>query len=155
MSKLRDFGTWIFALGTIALLGVFYFQGGAANLPGLFATGSTSLDAAVAQAQKEDRVVFALATADWCGPCQVYKKNALSDPRVERWVAANAEPLYLDVDARGEDAARLGVRGIPATFIIKDGVVVDRIVGAASADQLLGWLEQNELRAGAGLASTE
>lgn len=154
MSKLRDFGTWVFALGAIALLGVFYFQGGAAKVPGFFATGSTSLDAAVAEAEEEGRLVFALATADWCGPCQVYKKNALSDPRVERWVAANAEPLYLDVDERGEDAARLGVRSIPATFIIKDGVVVDRIVGVASADQLLGWLEKSEPRAD-GLASTD
>jgi len=155
MSKLRDFGTWVFALGTIALLATFYFQSGPVEAPGLFETGSTSLDAAVARAEKEDRVVFALATADWCGPCQVYKKNALSDPRVERWVAANAEPLYLDVDARGEDATRLGVRGIPATFIIKDGVVVDRIVGVASADRLLGWLEKNKLAASSGLASTE
>jgi len=143
MSKLRDIGTWIFALGTAALLAVFYFNGGPVDAPGLFATGSTSLDAAVARAEKENRVVFALATADWCGPCQVYKKNALSDARVERWVAANAEPLYLDVDKAGADAQRLGVRGIPATFIIKDGRVVDRIVGVASADQLLGWLDKN------------
>jgi len=134
--------SWIFAIVLIAIASFVLFRPTPpAPVPPLFEAGERSLDAAVARAAETDRVVFAVATADWCGPCQTYKSSALADPRVAEWVSANAEPLYLDVDAAPEDAGRLGVRGIPATFLIRDGEVVASRSGVVGAGELLAWLD--------------
>lgn len=139
----RDIGSWLFIIAIVAIAAVIFLRPvSKAEMPALFAGSPASLDAAMSRAESEGRVVFAYATADWCGPCQHYKKNTLSDPRVEEWVAANAVPVYIDVDRAGEDAQRLEVSGIPATFIIRDGVILDRAVGVVPPDTLLPWMEQ-------------
>ena len=139
----RDIGSWVFVLAIVAIGAVLFLRPvSKAGMPALFDGSPATLDAAMSKAESDGKVVFAYATADWCGPCQSYKKNTLSDPRVEQWVAANAVPVYIDVDARGEDAQRLEVSGIPATLIIKDGIILDRAVGAVPPQQLLPWLEQ-------------
>ncbi len=141
--KTRDIGSWLLIAAIVAVGAVVYLRPTAsANTPALFDGSPATLDAAMAEASSNGRVVFAYATADWCGPCQSYKKNTLSDPRVEKWVATNAVPVYIDVDHAPADAQRLEVQGIPATLIIKDGMIVDRQVGAVPPGALLPWLEQ-------------
>lgn len=144
ISKPRDIGSWVFAAGIIALaLVIFARPTPKAPVPALFASGAETLDDAMRRSEASGRPIFAFATADWCGPCQVYKKNALADPRVAEWVGANAEPVYIDIDASPDDARRLGVRPIPATFLIKDGRVIGKAEGVMSADALLSWLNTN------------
>ena len=139
----RDIGSWIFVLAIVAIGAVLFLRPvSKADTPALFHDAPATLDAAMAKAESDGRVVFAYATADWCGPCQSYKKNTLSDPRVEAWVAANAVPVYIDVDVRREDAQRLEVSGIPATFVIRDGIILDRAVGAVPPGDLLPWLDR-------------
>jgi thiol:disulfide interchange protein len=114
--------------------------GGPAPVPAMFENGVDSLASARAEAGN-DGLVFAFATADWCGPCQQFKRNALVDPAVEEWVRANATPVYIDVDQNQRDAEALQVRGIPQTTLMTgDGKVLVREVGAMSADQLLAVL---------------
>ena len=127
----------------IAFLGVWSWLGRAAPTPPVFdeqVTLASAIDAAASADQP--RFVFAVATADWCAPCQGYKRGALTDQRVERWIMDNAVPVYIDVDERPDDAAVLGVSGIPATFLLRDGQVVAAASGAMGADQLLGWLDE-------------
>ena len=50
--------------------------GGVAPTPEVF-QGRSSLDAAISEAAKSDKVVFAFATADWCPPCQQMKRTLL------------------------------------------------------------------------------
>lgn len=111
-----------------------------APTPPSFAEG-VPLDNAIELADGADRVVFAVATADWCPPCKTYKRGALSDDRVTAWLGANAVPILIDVDEFPDDASRLGVSSIPATFILRDGEVVARSEGAWSAGALLDWLD--------------
>jgi thiol:disulfide interchange protein len=122
-----------------AIGGLWWFTGRAAPTPQVFAQG-LSLDEAVAQAGPGG-LVFAVATADWCPPCQSYKRGALADERVQAWVEANTVPVYIDVDARPQDAQRLEVSGIPATFLLRDGVVIAGGSGAMPTETLLRWLE--------------
>lgn len=90
----------------------------------------------------EGGLIFAYATADWCGPCQHYKKTALSDERVTEWVRANATPAYIDVDANQPDARALGASAIPMTVVMNSrGEVLASATGAMSADRLLAMLE--------------
>jgi len=126
----------------VAFLGVWAWLGRTAPTPPVFDDEVTLASAVDAAAADEGRFVFAVATADWCAPCQGYKRGALTDQRVERWITDNAVPVYINVDKRPDDAAALGVRGIPATFLLKDGQVVASASGAMGAERLLGWLDE-------------
>jgi thiol:disulfide interchange protein len=135
-------GNLLFGIALLAIAAVVIFRPTEpAPVPAVFEGGEATLAAAVERAEAEDRVVFAVATADWCAPCQAYKEGALTDPRVAAWVAANAVPLYLNVDESPEDARALNISGIPASFVIRGGEVVARQPGRLSADELMAWLE--------------
>lgn len=119
-----------------------------APLPEGFAADQ-SLDDAIDAARVDDRVVVAIATADWCGPCQAYKRGALSDASVQDWIDENAVAVLVDVDVMPADAHRLmeptGVRGIPATFLLHDGQLVAHFTGGRDAESLQDWLERHTL----------
>jgi len=64
--------------------------------------------------------------ADWCGPCR-----ALA-PHLEALGRANAGRLIVvkvDTETHPRTAQTLGVRGIPALYLYKDGTVVDQRAG--------------------------
>ena len=47
----------------------------------------------------------------------------------------------IDVDNNQQIAAQLGVRGIPALFIFKDGQVISNRAGAAPKASLKSWID--------------
>jgi thioredoxin 2 len=47
--------------------------------------------------------------------------------------------LKLNSDAEPEAAGALGVSGIPALFLIRDGKVIARTSGAMPASQIVNW----------------
>lgn len=49
----------------------------------------------------------------------------------------------VDVDSNPNTAAAMGVRGIPALFIFKDGQVVSNRAGAAPKAALKGWIDES------------
>ncbi|MDA9949971.1 thioredoxin family protein, partial [Paracoccaceae bacterium] len=48
----------------------------------------------------------------------------------------------VDVDSNPDTAAALGIRGIPALFIFKDGEVVSNRAGAAPKAALQSWIDE-------------
>lgn len=60
--------------------------------------------------------------------------------------AASLEPdvrlLKLNSDAEPGAASALGVSGIPALFLMKDGKVLARTTGAMPASQIVSWTRQ-------------
>jgi thiol-disulfide isomerase/thioredoxin len=133
---------WGPILLVVAFVAVWAWLGRTAPTPPAFDTGMT-LTRAVEHAGSSDRLVLAVATADWCAPCQGYKRGALTDPRVEAWIESNAVPVYINIDESPDDARLLGVQSIPATFLIRDGEVVARASGAMGAGALLDWLDRS------------
>lgn len=139
--------TVVVVLVVSGLLGWFYLRantgpgaGGVAPTPAMFDGAPATLDDALAKAG-ENGLVFAFATADWCPPCQHFKRTALIDPAVEAWVRKHATPVYIDTDHNPRDAQTLKVNGIPQTTLLRgDGTVLVREVGAMSAEQLLAAL---------------
>lgn len=74
--------------------------------------------------------------APWCGPCQAMA------PAFER-AASLLEPevrlLKLNSDTVPGVASRLGVRGIPALFLIQRGRILARTTGAMDTARIVAW----------------
>lgn len=67
--------------------------------------------------------------ATWCGPC---KKIAPDIEALANEYEGKAIVGKIDVEESESLAAQFGVRNIPTVVFIKDGQVVDKVVGAAS-----------------------
>ena len=78
--------------------------------------------------------------AEWCGPCK-HIGPALEELSVE--MAGKIKIAKVDVDTNPNSAASMGVRGIPALFIFKDGEVISNRAGAAPKAALQSWIEDS------------
>lgn len=102
----------------------------------------TSLPQALAQAQKENKIVLLDFTgSDWCGWCIKFKKEALDTPEFTDYAAKNVVLVELDFPNKKPQSADLKkankalgeqykVTGYP-TFVVlgKDGKEIGRQVG--------------------------
>jgi thioredoxin 2 len=74
--------------------------------------------------------------APWCGPCRIM------GPMFEG-AAAELEPhmrlLWVNAEEEPQLAAKLGVRGIPALLLIKDGQIVAHTAGAMDTRRIVEW----------------
>jgi thioredoxin 1 len=75
--------------------------------------------------------------AEWCGPCRQIGP-ALEELATE--YAGRVKIVKVNVDENPDSPAQLGVRGIPALFLFKNGQVVSNKVGAAPKAALASWI---------------
>jgi len=113
---------------------------GTAPVPEVFAQGFT-LESAIEQGKVEKKPVFVFATADWCMPCQEMKRSVLSEASIEKQIARDFVPAYVDLEKQKDAAERLQVFSIPATLILWDGKLVARMEGVIPHDSYQQWLE--------------
>lgn len=78
--------------------------------------------------------------APWCGPC---KQIGPSLEELSDELGGRVKIVKVDVDTNPNSAASMGVRGIPALFIIKDGQVISNRAGAAPKAALQSWIEDS------------
>ena len=76
--------------------------------------------------------------AEWCGPCKMIGPalEELSDE-----YAGKVKIAKVNVDDNPNSPMTLGVRGIPALFLFKDGEVVSNKTGAAPKSALEDWIK--------------
>lgn len=67
--------------------------------------------------------------ADWCGPCHMV--SPILD-RIAREHAGQVKVSKVDIDRFPALASRYGVRNLPTVLYIRDGEVLDAVVGAQS-----------------------
>ena len=77
--------------------------------------------------------------APWCGPCKMIGP-VLDQISSER---DDVQIVKVNTDTDSMNAAKLGVRGIPALFMFKDGKVVGNLSGAKPKAQLSSWIDQH------------
>ena len=77
--------------------------------------------------------------APWCGPC---KSMAPQFAAAAKELEPEVRLLKLNSDAEPAAASALGVSGIPALFLIRDGKVIARTAGAMPASQIVSWTRQ-------------
>ena len=78
--------------------------------------------------------------AEWCGPC---KQIGPALEEISAEMAGEIKIVKVDVDTNPNTAASMGVRGIPALFIFKDGEVISNRAGAAPKAALQSWIKDS------------
>jgi thioredoxin 1 len=78
--------------------------------------------------------------AEWCGPCRMIGP-ALEE--LSEQYGGRIKVAKVNVDENPDTAAKLGVRGIPALFVFKDGEVVSNRAGAAPKAALQAWIDSS------------
>lgn len=77
--------------------------------------------------------------AEWCPPCRSLDASLTEvAPKFGRRVKL----VRVDVEENRELASAFGVRGIPHTFILVHGKVVDQRRGGMDTDSLKSWLTE-------------
>lgn len=94
------------------------------NAPELFASG---------------KLVVVDFWATWCGPCQ--RIAPLVEQLAEEYAGRAVIGKY-NVDEGETLSAEFGVRNIPTLIFVKDGKLLDRMVGAGNKADIAAKIEQ-------------
>jgi thioredoxin 2 len=107
-----------------------------ADLPWLVTQAGSDLGASI---DASPLPVLVDCWAPWCGPCRMV--GPIVDSLAERY-AGKLKVVKVNVDEEPQLAARFGVQGIPALFLLREGEVVDEIVGAVPERTLTDHVER-------------
>ena len=91
-----------------------------------------------AEVRQSDIPVVVDFWAEWCGPCKAIGP-ALEELSEE--YAGKVKIVKVNVDENPQSPGAMGVRGIPALFLFKDGEVVSNKTGAAPKAALKDWID--------------
>ena len=89
---------------------------------------------------KSDKLVMVDFWAEWCGPCRMVGPHV---DELSTEYDGKALVGKVNVDLHGGIAAQFGVRNIPTIVFLKNGELVDKVVGAVPKDQFAEKLDAN------------
>jgi thioredoxin 1 len=86
-------------------------------------------DATLDDVLKTDKLVLIDFWAEWCGPCKMIGPiiDEIGTEYQDRVVVGK-----VDVDNNDETTTKYGIRNIPTVLFIRNGEVVDKVVGAGA-----------------------
>ncbi|MDD2243865.1 MAG: thioredoxin [Dysgonamonadaceae bacterium] len=88
---------------------------------------------------KTDKLVVIDFWAEWCGPCKMVGPiiDEISEKYKDQVVVGK-----IDVDNNDGATSKYGIRNIPTVLFIKNGEVVDKLVGAAGKNVFVEKVEK-------------
>ena len=104
------------------------------------ATVSVTDDTFDAEVRQSDIPVVVDFWAEWCGPC---KQIGPALEEISTEMDGKVKIVKVNVDENPNAPAQMGVRGIPALFMFKDGEVISNKIGAAPKAALQSWIEDS------------
>ena len=104
------------------------------------ATVAVTDDTFDAEVKNSDIPVVVDFWAEWCGPC---KQIGPALEELSNEMEGQIKIVKVDVDNNPNSPAAMGVRGIPALFIFKDGQVISNRAGAAPKGALQSWIQDS------------
>ncbi|MGY3438514.1 MULTISPECIES: thioredoxin [unclassified Marinovum] len=93
-----------------------------------------------AEVRESDVPVVVDFWAEWCGPC---KQIGPALEELSEQYGDKIKIAKVDVDSNPNTAAAMGIRGIPALFIFKDGQPISNKTGAAPKAALQSWIDES------------
>ena len=104
------------------------------------ATVAVTDDTFDAEVKNSDIPVVVDFWAEWCGPC---KQIGPALEELSNEMEGQIKIVKVDVDNNPNSPAAMGVRGIRALFIFKDGQVISNRAGAAPKAALQSWIQDS------------
>lgn len=89
--------------------------------------------------QATEGLVLLDVWAPWCGPCRAMAPNFAAAAET---LAGDARLVKLNAD-KSQMVGQLGVSGIPALILFRDGRIIDRKAGLMSASMLAQWVRSH------------
>ncbi|WP_295070624.1 thioredoxin TrxC [Tabrizicola sp.] len=78
--------------------------------------------------------------APWCGPCRMM---APEFAKAAKAVATEARLMKLNTEDHPQISARIGIRGIPALILYRDGREIARLAGARPTADIVAFVRQH------------
>jgi len=111
------------------------------NTPVVWGHGTSGLNAALARAKAERKLVIIDFEATWCGPCHTMDEWVWNDNDVAASLRAGFVGVKIDADLEKDLVKRFKPGGYP-TMIVLDGSgkELQRVSGYQSSKQMLGFI---------------
>lgn len=90
--------------------------------------------------ETNEGVVLVDFWAPWCGPCKMIGPVL---EELDGEIAGKAKIVKVDVDDNQETAGKFGVMSIPTLVVLKDGELVDKVVGFQPKEALADLLAKH------------
>jgi thioredoxin 1 len=89
---------------------------------------------------KTDKLVILKFGAQWCSPCRMIEPiiKELAEEHTDIEIGS------VDIDNNPEASTKYGIRSIPAIYFIKNGEVLDKIIGAVPKVDLVKKIEAHK-----------